>query len=58
MASGEWIEIVKGSFKLYKTNKGVPFIEFKASVDGPLLVTAKKTIQVFPATIAGWAFDE
>lgn len=63
MASGEWVEIVKGSFNLYKTNKGVPFVEFKVDKDITCMFedgsgNFVKTVQVFPATIAGWAFDE
>lgn len=54
MASGEWNEIVPGSFRLYKSDKGVPFIEFKVS---GVFNNGVKTIQVFPAHIAGWAFD-
>lgn len=63
MSSGEWVEIIKGTFKLYKTNKGVPFVEFKAmdnnvygySDDDDAI---EKTVQLFPAAISGWAFDE
>jgi len=52
--TGEWIKIIKGSFNLYKTFKGVPFVEFKVPTLGNELDA--KTIQVFPATVAGWAF--
>lgn len=58
MQSGEWISIEEGSFKLYKTNKGVPFVEFKihGTVTGDLY--GKKIVQLFPATVAGWAFKD
>lgn len=63
MSSGEWVSIIQGSFNLYKNSDGIPFVEFKVNA-GPLHLNnggtgdAVKTIQLFPATVAGWAFSE
>lgn len=58
-SSGDWVEVIKGSFKLYKTNKGVPFIEFKPkNLININKIHKDKIVQLFPAAISGWAFDE
>lgn len=61
MSSGEWVMIVIGSFNLYKTSDGVPFVEFKVEQQAktePFSTPNHKTIQLFPATVAGWAFTD
>jgi hypothetical protein len=60
LQSGTLVEIIPGSFALFKNTDGVPFVEYKAYIEfntsgEPL---AHKTFQLFPATVAGWAFDE
>lgn len=65
---GHWYEVKPGTFHLYKTYKnevdktkeGIPFVRFSGRLIGlpvsgiqPFMV-----IEVFPATVAGWAYKE
>lgn len=53
---GSWYGVVPGSFKFYKTSDSVPFVQFDTASDGVDGVTRSLRIEVFPATVAGWAY--
>lgn len=68
LSDGKWYDIIKGSFKYYRyklsSDRIIPYVQFKIpeqheiSPGGMPYTVAESTIQVFPATVAGWASDE
>lgn len=53
---GNWYWVKPGSFHLFKTQDSVPFVQFDGDKMGTPQDSAVR-IEVFPATVAGWAYD-
>ena len=65
LTDGKWYDIIPGSFKFYKTSpdKAVPFVQFdyerenqSAFMKGGSLPPVPTRVEVFPASVAGWAY--
>lgn len=57
---GVWYRIVPGSFHVFKPNeheRSMPYVQFDlAAAEGGTAGAGDMRVQVFPATVAGWAF--